>query len=342
MILKKLLKFDGDIYIFGTGAMGLNVLKELKKKKINIKGFIDNDILKHGKTLQGLRIIKPEIINKESYIVIASSWYLEIETQLQKIGLKKFDNYLYWEDFFGIYGDFDNWQEAESLSRGYNSEIILNKVKNSLLKVKQGEALYERDSVLFDKPDYSFPLIASLLFIANSNGGDLNVLDFGGSLGSTYYECKKFFDFKKINWNVVEQEEFVRVGKEHFEDDTLKFYNNIQKCLQTKNIDVIIFSSVLQYLEVPYLILEEVIGVKVPFILFDKMPFNNKKEDRLSIQYVPPNIYDADYPVWIMSKEKLINFFYGKYNIFLEFESHIKIKIDGEWKSYEGFLMKRG
>ncbi len=67
-----------------------------------------------------------------------------------------------------------------------------------------------------------------------------------------------------------------------------------------------------------------------------------KKEDRLSVQYVPPNIYDADYPVWIMSKEKLINFFYGKYNIFLEFESHLKIKIDGEWKSYEGFLMKRG
>jgi hypothetical protein len=47
-------------------------------------------------------------------------------------------------------GDFQSWNEAQSKTTGYDSEIILEKCKNALLKVKSGEAVYERDSVLFD------------------------------------------------------------------------------------------------------------------------------------------------------------------------------------------------
>jgi len=48
-------------------------------------------------------------------------------------------------------------EEAMELSTGYDSERILGKVRDSLLKVKRGEAVYERDSVLFDKVQYSWP-----------------------------------------------------------------------------------------------------------------------------------------------------------------------------------------
>ena len=48
-------------------------------------------------------------------------------------------------------GDYKTWEDAQARCTGYDSEIILDKVKNSLLKVKNGEAIYERDSVLFDE-----------------------------------------------------------------------------------------------------------------------------------------------------------------------------------------------
>jgi putative methyltransferase (TIGR04325 family) len=71
-------------------------------------------------------------------------------------------------------------------STGYDSEIILEKTRDALLKVKNGEAAYERDSVLFDEIQYAWPLLTSLMWVAAQAKGILNVLDFGGSLGTTY------------------------------------------------------------------------------------------------------------------------------------------------------------
>lgn len=49
------------------------------------------------------------------------------------------------------------------------------------------------------------------------------MLDFAGSLGITYYQNKKFLDkIDDMIWNIVEQESFVKTGKEEFEDDMLK------------------------------------------------------------------------------------------------------------------------
>ena len=59
-------------------------------------------------------------------------------------------------------------------------------------KVKNGEAVYERDSVLFDEIQYSWGLLAGLEKAALEHDGKLCVLDFGGSLGSTYYQNKQF------------------------------------------------------------------------------------------------------------------------------------------------------
>lgn len=41
---------------------------------------------------------------------------------------------------------------------------ILQTVKNSLLKVKNAEIVYERDSVIFDEIEYSWQLLTGLMF----------------------------------------------------------------------------------------------------------------------------------------------------------------------------------
>lgn len=93
---------------------------------------------------------------------------------------------------YGFFGNFSTRKDAVNASTGYNSDEIIKKVKESLLKVKSGEAIYERDSVLFDKINYSWPLLAGLLWIASQKADRLNLIDFGGSLGSSYFQNRKF------------------------------------------------------------------------------------------------------------------------------------------------------
>ena len=111
-------------------------------------------------------------------------------------------------------GDYASWQDALANSMGYDSGIILEKVSSALAKVRSGEAVYERDSVLFDKVEHSFPLLAGLFRVAVENEGKLSVLDFGGSLGSTYFQCRDFLSvLPQLNWCIVEQDKFVGRGR---------------------------------------------------------------------------------------------------------------------------------
>ena len=144
---------------------------------------------------------------------------------------KRIDSYKY-----GWKGNYVTWHEAKSNSIGYNSEEIFFKVRDSMIKVKNGEATYERDSVIFDKIEYSWPILSGLMLASAKSGGELRVLDFGGSLGSTYYQNKKFFDeLSNVSWSIVEQKRFVDIGKKEFEDNRLKFYNNIDECLKNEH-----------------------------------------------------------------------------------------------------------
>ena len=110
-------------------------------------------------------------------------------------------------------GSFGTWEEAEKNSIGYDSDVIFEKTRNALLKVKSGEATHERDSVLFDEIQYSWPLLAGLMWVAARNGGVLNVMDFGGSFGSTYFQNKAFLRcLPSVRWNIVEQPKHVQAG----------------------------------------------------------------------------------------------------------------------------------
>jgi putative methyltransferase (TIGR04325 family) len=172
-----------------------------------------------------------------------------------------------------------------------------------LLKVKSGEAVYERDSVLFDEIQYAWPVLAGLMWVAARCGGTLNVLDFGGALGSTYFQNRAFLAaVPQVRWNIVEQPRHVETGKTWFEDDRLRFYAHIADCLADTQPNVVLLSSVLQYLERPYAVLDEILELPCDHIIVDRTPFWDGPTDRLCVQTVPPSIYPASYPAWILSR----------------------------------------
>jgi hypothetical protein len=102
--------------------------------------------------------------------------------------------------------------------------------KEMTLKVKEGKGAYERDSVIFEIIEYEWHLLACLLWIAACNNNSLRVLDYGGSLGSLYYQHRDFLKYiSDLRWTVVEQKSFVKCGKEQFENEHLKFEEFLDK-----------------------------------------------------------------------------------------------------------------
>ena len=236
-------------------------------------------------------------------------------------------------------GDYASWDEARRATGGYDTDIILNKVRDALLKVKNGEAVYERDSVLFDEVHYSWPLLTALLWVASRGGNRLNLIDFGGSLGSTYYQNLQFLNhLEGMQWSIIEQEGFVACGRSLFEDDRLKFYHNLNECIDERYPDAILLSSVIQYLEKPYDLLADIFSRGFKYILFDRTAFLERGNDRITVQKVPPEIYLASYPAWFFNREKFLDFFAGKYELMAEFDSFESFRLEDQTAQDKGFI----
>ena len=237
-------------------------------------------------------------------------------------------------------GNYLNWDDASSLSSGYDSEQILSKVKNAILQVKNGKAAFERDSVLFDTIEYSYPLLSSLLLSASANNGKLNVVDFGGSLGSTYFQNKTIFDkLPEVKWNVIEQPIFVKEGKSTFQDERLKFFYTIEEYLQTgAQTDILLISCTLPYLQKPHEMLSQLLEGDFRFVVIDNTPFNIEEKDRLVIQRVPSTIYPATIPAWLLSYKKIKHIIEEKYNLIAEYDNESYIYVDGTKIRYRGLF----
>jgi putative methyltransferase (TIGR04325 family) len=246
---------------------------------------------------------------------------------------------------YGWFGNYSSWAEALKDNRGYDSDEILEKVKNSMFQVKMGASAYERDSVLFDTVQYSWPLLAGLLWIAAQNCGRLHVLDFGGSLGTSFYQNRLFLnELSEVQWCIVEQKKFVECGKKYFANNTLRFYFSIEDCLAEIKPSVIILSSVLQYIEKPYKLLREIFRHEFEYIIVDLTGFVYDNYDRITIQKVPPEIYNASYPCWFFNEKKFLEFMETKYNLIVDFRGFVGQSInidDAVTAGYKGFIFQR-
>lgn len=206
-------------------------------------------------------------------------------------------------------GNYPDYSSAFEDADGYDSGAILEKVLISTQQVQRGDAAYERDSVTFAQLDFNWPMLSALLLAYAKDDGYLNVLDFGGALGSSFFQHRTVLnDLPSFQWNVVEQVHYASVGKEKIKEEGLQFYASIAECVNEQQPNVILLSSVLQYLPDPYQILHELSGVGAKVMVIDRTPMSSVTSDRLVVQRVPPSIYEACYPMWIFSRNKLLSF----------------------------------
>lgn len=236
-------------------------------------------------------------------------------------------------------GNYVSWSEARNHATGYDKDLIFQKVKEATLKVVSGDAIYERDSVCFYERDYRWPLISCLMFIAMKRGDQLRIVDFGGALGSFYFQHRFFLSsLNDLSWSVVEQLHFVEYGKNNLQNDQLRFEVSLEDAIKNTNSNTILLSSVLQYIENPQKLLREVARLGFEYILIDRTPFITSDKDRLTVQIVPKSIYAASYPAWFFSTQQFNDLVHELgYRLVFDFECDEDVGI-GQFK---GFLLEK-
>jgi putative methyltransferase (TIGR04325 family) len=198
------------------------------------------------------------------------------------------------------------WAAATDSVPGYGDAAILARVADATRAVERGDAAFERDSVLFDQPDYSWPLMAALAHRAAADGR-LSVLDFGGSLGSSYRQNRQFLDdLPEVAWGVVEQDPFVALGRAEFATQRLSFHRSPTACAAKLEPNLILLASTLQYLPEPHGLLDALAAVPASTLVIDRTPMSDIDDDLLCIQQVPATIYEAQYPMWVLSRSRLL------------------------------------
>jgi putative methyltransferase (TIGR04325 family) len=241
-------------------------------------------------------------------------------------------------------GVYSTWAEARADSRGYDAAEILQKVRTATLAVLSGAAACERDSVAFERTEYSLPLLVSLLYAATRSHNALRVLDVGGSLGSSYWQNRRLLaHLQQLRWSVVEQPHFVAVGQAEIANEGLRFYESIDACVAEERPNVVLLSSVLPYVEEPYGLLRSVLGRQFDFVILDRTPFFvHDLPDRLTVEHVPPSIYDASYPAWFFNLPRFCRFLEQfPYDVVEEFDSWERWNVDGDAAQNKCVLLAR-
>lgn len=242
------------------------------------------------------------------------------------------------EPVIGLKGIYDSWEVAERECIGYDSDAIWNKVINAVNKVKNGEAAFERDGYAFAELHYNYPVIAFLIQ-SYLEDGKLHVLDFGGSLGSMYYQhTKVLHNIEDLEWNVVEQKHVVDYGKKHLENEELKYFYDID---EVKDCNFIVIGSSLQYLDDYEIYLNKIVRKKTKYIILDRIPVSHK--EWISIEVVHEPIYEASYPIRIFEKNKLISYMNRQGYVIEQTwipETREQFTVNDRMVTFESFLFK--
>lgn len=234
-------------------------------------------------------------------------------------------------------GSYATWAEARAAAKGYEDREVFARILAAARLARDGGCAFERDGMAFAEPAVNAQLLAGLQQAVA--GGNLSVLDFGGSLGSVYRQHRTALAVPGvIDWRVVEQPHFVEAGQREFSTAELRFFPTVDEACAGGQPEVLLLSSVLSYLEDPHALLRDVARRKFRHILIDRTGVTADKTDRLTVQRAPRSLHSATYPCWFLSRERLLAPFAADYGVRAEYET-----LDGQaWGlPFRGYHLER-
>jgi putative methyltransferase (TIGR04325 family) len=151
------------------------------------------------------------------------------------------------------------------------------------------------------------------------------VLDWGGSLGSTYRQNKYLIESAgiELSWLVVEQKHLIEIGTSEFADASLSFRESMAG-IPVGQYDVAIFAGSICYIQDPGRVLAEMSGLRPKRIVFDRTPESRSGADQIGVQRVGKRIYKASYPIRAFAPDSLHKYLYPHYKLVFDWESDLQ------------------
>lgn len=192
---------------------------------------------------------------------------------------------------WGMFGDYRDWQNAKAHSASYTTDLEIF------------GAMHKRYRDSAETPELRLSFLACLALPAALLSRPLRVLDFGGGLGSLYFQVAPEIGSKIDSWRVVELSDVAAYGRREFERGPLQFFIDLNSALQDHRPDIVVFGSVLHYLENTYGLLAEIATREPEFIVIDRTPIGTR--ERYMVQKIPKNLGGGSYPLRILNEGDL-------------------------------------
>jgi putative methyltransferase (TIGR04325 family) len=204
-------------------------------------------------------------------------------------------------------GPFASWTLAVAQSETWDAPEITELFLRSALAAKEGKIACEHDGMPYNHPAYSHTMLAFLL-LATARDGGLNIVDFGGGLGSGYFQNARLLRLmsSSVRWNIVERPIFVKLGIEHFQNDALRFYSALGEAIARSKSNSLIFSSSLQYVEEPFALIDEATRSAIRILAIDRTLTWGRPDDGIFLQHPPKAHYRATFACRCFSKHRFI------------------------------------
>lgn len=207
-------------------------------------------------------------------------------------------------------GSYESYQEALCFSSGYDQPTIVDKVAKGVEHVLQGTSLYERDGTTFNDRPKELDIYS--LLKQHIQDTDI-IVDFGGGLGGLYINFPEIFP-PSSRYVVVECHQMASKGRTLASKYRLpiEFYDS-SPTFDLKS-DIIIFSSVLQYVPDPWKVLTQWVSLHKPrLILIDRTVFSDTADSSNWSLQDNGDYYDhpVSYPIHLLSFERLVAELHG-------------------------------
>jgi len=303
--------------------------KKIFLKKIDIK---ENFLIKNelDNFFSNLVKVKLAVLIKKKIISFIKKIFPEILIKKYKIFLQKNINFILSNSDDKFYNYID---KNKYILKDYNNYLLSKKFFLKTFK----------DNKLVDIQRQNFFSLNIILEIFYKQNKKINLIEFGGSLGSKYLNFKKLIsnNANELHWTIVEQNNYVNIGKKCIQNRELKFVNNINDSIYNKLNNILIFSNSLQYYKNPYEILNQALNcVNIKYILFESLPLSNKVDHILLQKHYDTDIY---YSINILNSIKLRNFFKNRFILkkIQKSETNFFVKKNNDITYFDLFIVRK-
>ena len=137
---------------------------------------------------------------------------------------------------------YDDFESALADSHGYEDCGVVRLVSVGTQSLRRHLAFDELKTTT-DRHTLQGAFVVSQL----DSEKQLNVLEIGGACGALYFEIMHLLPRSIRKWHVVETPAMAEMGRKMFQDDKLKFFEDLDSAASGFLPDLVIAQSVLQY-----------------------------------------------------------------------------------------------